>query len=392
MSPRSKKEYTETIFLRYKNASRKEKNLILNEFCATLNYHRKHAIRVLRKFKRFRKTQKQKPGRAPFYSQPQILKPLKKIWLTANLPCSKRLKAILPLWIPGYNELFGPLTPKVSQALLQISPATIDRILAHSRIRYKKHGRSTTKPGTLLRKQIPIQTNQWNESRPGFLEADSVAHCGDSLSGIFAYTLDFVDIATGWTEQRAIWGKGESDVLQQIKNIEQSLPFPLLGFDCDNGSEFLNHHLLRHFSQRKQPIHFTRSRPYHKDDNAHIEQKNWTHVRQWLGYQRLDNPKVVPLLNHLYTQEWRLFLNFFCPSVKLLHKQRIGSKTIKLHDSPKTPLQRILDSPSIPQQTKNPLSKQLEKLNPFVLRKAIEEKLKLIFDTCLEPLPKRSLR
>jgi hypothetical protein len=392
MSPRSKKEYTETIFLRYKKACRKEKNLILNEFCATLGYHRKHAIRVLRKFKRFRKTQNHKPGRAPFYSQPQILKPLKKIWLTANLPCSKRLKAILPIWIPGYNELFGPLTPEVSQALLQISPATIDRILSHSRIRYKKRGRSTTKPGTLLRKQIPIQTNQWNESRPGFLEADTVAHCGDSLSGIFAYTIDFVDIATGWTEQRAVWGKGETEVLQQIKDLEKSLPFHLLGFDCDNGSEFLNHHLLRHFSQRKQPIQFTRSRPYHKDDNAHIEQKNWTHVRQWLGYQRLDNPKVVHLLNNLYTQEWRLFLNFYSPSVKLLHKERIGSKTIKHHDTPKTPLQRILDSPSIPKQTKTILSKQLETLNPFMLRKAIEEKLKLIFDTCLEPLPKRSLR
>jgi hypothetical protein len=392
MSPRSKKEYTETIFLRYKKASRKEKKLILNEFCTTLAYHRKHAIRVLRKFKRFRKTQKQKPGRPPFYSQPQILKPLKKIWLSANLPCSKNLKALLPLWIPGYNELFGPLTPEVSQALLQISPATIDRILAPSRIQYKKHGRSTTKPGTLLKNQIPIQTNQWNESRPGFLEADSVAHCGDSLSGSFAYTLDFVDLATGWTEQRAIWGKGESNVLQQIKNVEKSLPFPLLGFDCDNGSEFLNHHLLRHFTQRKQPIQFTRSRPYHKDDNAHIEQKNWTHVRQWLGYQRLDNPKVVPLLNHLYTQEWRLFLNFFSPSVKLLRKERIGSKTIKHHDSPKTPLQRILASPSIPQQTKTSLSKQLETLNPFVLKKAIEEKLKLIFDNSHEHLPQRPLR
>jgi len=392
MSPRSKKEYTETVFLRYKNASRKEKKLILNEFCTTLSYHRKHAIRVLRKFKRFRKKQNKKPGRASLYSQPQILKPLKKIWLAANLPCSKRLKAALPIWIPGYIEFFGPLTPEVSQALLQISPSTIDRILSPVRIHSQKRGRSTTKPGTLLRNQIPIQTNQWNQSQPGFLEADTVAHCGDSLSGTFAYTIDFVDIATGWTEQRAIWGKGETDVLKQIQDIEKSLPFPLLGFDCDNGSEFLNHHLLRHFSQRKHPIQFTRSRPYHKDDNAHIEQKNWTHVRQWLGYQRLDNPNVVPLLNNLYSQEWRLFLNFYCPSVKLIRKERIGSKTIKHHDNPKTPRQRILDSPLISLQTKNTLSKQLENLNPFVLRKAIEDKLKLIFDTCLQPPPQRSLR
>src|SRR5208337_4542570 len=207
------------------------------------------------------------------------------------------------------------------------------------RIQYKKRGRTTTKPGTLLRKQIPIKTNQWDESRPGFLEADTVAHCGDSLSGMFAYTIDCVDIATGWTEQRAVWGKGETDTLEQIKQIEKALPFPLLGFDCDNGGEFLNYHLLRHFTKRDKPVQFTRSRAYHKDDNAHVEQKNWTHVRQWLGYQRLDDPKVVPLLNNLYALEWRLFHNFFFPSVKLLSKQRVGSKTIKYHDSPKTPYQ-----------------------------------------------------
>ena len=276
--------------------------------------------------------------------------------------------------------------------MLTISPATIDRVLTPTRIQYKKRGRTTTKPGTLLRNQIPIQTNQWNESHPGFLEADTVAHCGDSLSGMFAYTIDCVDIATGWTEQRAVWGKGETAVLQQIKDIERSLPFPLLGFDCDNGSEFLNHHLYRHFEQRKKSVQFTRSRAYHKDDNAHVEQKNWTHVRQWLGYNRLDNPKAVPLLNSLYSQEWSLFHNFFSPSVKLIAKERIGSKTIKHHDNPKTPYQRILDSPHIPPQIKNSLSTQLETLNPFVLRKAMEEKLKLIFNTCTESPSQQPLR
>ena len=210
MRPRSKREYVEAIFVRYRNASRKLKGSILNEFCATLNFHRKHAIRLLRKFKRFRKTKTKRPGQAPFYSQPSILKPLKKIWLTANLPCSKRLKAILPLWIPGYTQSIGPLPPEVVQALSRISPATIDRILSPTRIHYKKRGRSTTKPGTLLRNQIPIKTNQWNESLPGFLEADTVAHCGESLTGMFAYTIDAVDIATGWTEQRAVWGTGET--------------------------------------------------------------------------------------------------------------------------------------------------------------------------------------
>jgi len=379
MSPRSKKEYVETIFQRYKQATRRQKNLILDEFCATLGYHRKHAIRLLRNYKCFQKPKKNKRGRIPIYSHPSILKPLKKIWLAANLPCSKRLKAIIPLWLSGYIQSFEKLSPQVSHALLQISPPTIDRLLLPSRLHYKKRGRATTKPGTLLRHQIPLKTNQWNESRPGFLEADTVAHCGSSLLGMFAYTLDCTDIATAWTEQRAVWGKGQTGVLEQIRHIENSLPFPLLGFDSDNGGEFLNYHLFRHFAQRKKPVQFTRSRAYHNQDNAHIEQKNWTHVRQWIGYDRLDNPQTVPLLNDLYTQEWRLFHNFFNPSVKLLEKERIGSKTLKHHDSPKTPYQRILESPHISPQVKQNLSKQLETLNPFVLRKIVDEKLKKIF-------------
>lgn len=379
MSPRSKREYREAVYLRYKNASRREKTAILNEFCATCGCHRKHAIRVLKRFKRFIKPQTKTRGKPPIYQNEAIGKPLKEIWLAANLPCSKRLKVILPIWLPGYVQLFGQLPADVTSALLRISPPTIDRILKPIRIHYTKRGRSTTKPGTLLRKKIPIKTNQWDELRPGFLEADTVAHCGESISGIYVNTIDFVDIATGWTEQRAVWGKGESAVLEQIKNIEKMLPFPILGFDCDNGGEFLNYHLIRHFTERKQPVHFTRSRAYHKDDNAHIEQKNWTHIRQWLGYDRLDNPRVVSLLNNLYTKEWRLFHNFFCPSVKLLAKERIGSKTIKHHDLPKTPYQRIMDSPHIHESVKRSLSQQLEILNPFMLRKTMDKKLKIIF-------------
>ena len=379
MSPRSKREYREAIHLRYKNATRCEKTAILDEFCATCGYHRKHAIRVLRGFKRFTEPKAKRRGKLPVYQNEAITKPLKEIWLAANLPCSKRLKPMMPIWLPGYVELFGELSPDVLQALLKISAPTIDRILKPTRIHYTKRGRSTTKPGTLLRKQIPIKTNQWDETHPGFLEADTVAHCGDSTSGMYANTLDFVDIATGWTEQRAVWGKGETGVLEQIKYIETNLPFPLLGFDCDNGGEFLNYHLMRHFMERKQHVQFTRSRAYHKDDNAHIEQKNWTHIRQWLGYDRLDNPKVVPLLNNLYANEWRLFHNFFCPSVKLIAKERIGSKTIKHHDSPKTPYQRITESPHIRETVKRSLIKQLEKLNPFLLRKIMDKKLKRIF-------------
>jgi hypothetical protein len=382
MSSKSKREYLEAIYLRYRRSSRKKKAAILDEFCAACGYHRKHAIRLLRKFRRFIKQSNKKTGRTSLYNKVAILKPLKKIWLTANLPCSKRLKAVLPLWLPGYVQEYGNLPLEVAKALIDMAPATMDRILKPVRVQYKGRGRSTTKPGTLLRKQIPIKTNQWDESRPGFLEADTVAHCGTSMAGMFAFTIDGVDIATGWTEQRAVWGKGETDVLKQIKDIEASLPFPLLGFDSDNGSEFLNHHLLRHFTERKQRVQFTRSRAYHKDDNAHVEQKNWTHVRQWLGYHRFDIPELVPLLNKLYKTEWRLFHNFFCPSVKLIEKQRIASKTIKRYDIPKTPYQRVMDSPVIAPAIKQNLTELFNSLNPFHLRKAMEDKMKKIFLLC----------
>jgi hypothetical protein len=379
MSPRSKKEYTEAVHKRYKHASRSEKKVILDEFCATTGYHRKYAIILLKGFKRFRKPVRKKRGRKARYRKDEIIKPLKKIWLAANLPCSKRLKAILPLWLPGYHERFGMLPLDVVQALRHISPATIDRVLKPVRTKYGRHGKSTTKPGTLLRRQIPIAVNQWDETRPGFLEADMVAHCGDTTAGMYISTLDLVDIATGWTEQRAVWGKGERGVLEQIADVESSLPFPLLGFDCDNGSEFLNYHLLRHFTERTKPVSFTRSRAYHKDDNAHIEQKNWTHVRQWLGYDRFDDPSLVDLLNDLYRNEWRLFHNFFCPSVKLIAKERVGSKTIMRHDIPRTPYQRIMLSNHISEPIKQYLAKELETLNPFMLRETMEAKLKKIF-------------
>jgi len=379
MSPRSKREYTEAIHKRYKHASRSEKKGILDEFCATTGYHRKYAIVLLKGFKRFRKPVRKRRGPKPKYKKDEIIKPLKTIWLAANLPCSKRLKAILPLWLPGYTQRFGILPLDSVQALRHISPSTIDRLLKPVRARYGKHGRSTTKPGTLLRKQIPIGANQWDETRPGFLEADMVAHCGETTAGTYVSTLDLVDIATGWTEQRAVWGKGERGVLEQIADVEASLPFPLLGFDCDNGSEFLNYHLVRHFTERTKPVSFTRSRAYHKDDNAHVEQKNWTHVRQWLGYDRFDNPSCVDLLNDLYRNEWRLFHNFFCPSVKLIAKERIGSKTIKRHDIPRTPYQRIMLSIHVQESTKQSLTKTLETLNPFMLREAMEKKLKTIF-------------
>ena len=383
MSPRSKKDYLEAIFPRYKKAKRRsQKTKILDEFCKVCGYHRKHALRLLGKFRRFIKPKLRQRGKPSVYKQPAVLAALERIWLDANMPCSKRLIVVIPLWLPHYP---GGLNLNVIKPLTKISPSTIDRVLKHSRKKYKHVNISTTKPGTLLRKQIPIKTNQWEEFRPGFLEADTVAHCGGSMSGDYVNTVDFVDIATGWTEQRAVWGKGEIGVLEQIKDVEESLPFLLRGFDSDNGGEFLNHHLLRHFTNnpnRKTPIQFTRSRAYKKDDNAHVEQKNYTHVRQFLGYRRFDNPKIIDLLNDLYKNEWRLYHNFFLPSVKLIEKERIRSKIIKKHDQPKTPYQRVLDADSsdVSIQNKHKLTEQLEYLNPFELKKIINKKIQKILN------------
>lgn len=377
MSPKSKKEYLAAVYPRYQKARTIiEKSAILTELCIVCGYHRKHAIRLLAvRYSQKRLTAKR--GRRSYYADPRIVEALKTLWLGSGMPCSKRLKVIIPLWLPSYP---GELNGAVIQALKSVSPATMDRLLRPIRRTYKTRGLSTTRPGSLLRKQIPIKTNQWDERRPGFLEADTVAHCGGSTLGQYANTVDTVDILTQWTEQRAVWGKGEAATLEQVQDIEQSLPFALLGFDSDNGGEFINAHLVRHFLGRKAPIQFTRSRPYKKDDNAHVEQKNYTHVRQWLGYDRFDDPRIVELLNDLYKNEWRLYFNFFIPSVKLIDKIRVRSKLIKKHDLPKTPYQRVLEAPDkyVSAQTKQKLKEQFKTLNPFELKKRIDQKIKKI--------------
>jgi hypothetical protein len=282
-----------------------------------------------------------------------------------------------PLWLPDFDDFIIP--DDVKEKLYTISAATIDRLMAPGRKKFKKRGLATTKPGALIKRHIPIKTQQWDETKPGFIEADTVAHCGDSTAGMFAYTLNCVDIATGWTEQRATWGKGERGIVKAIENIEKSLPFPLLGFDCDNGSEFLNWHLYRYLTNdRKKPVQFTRARAYHKNDNAHIENKNWTHIRQYIGYQRFDQAEIVDLLNQLYTTEWRLYFNYFIPSVKLIEKERIGTKINKKYDQPKTPVQRLLESEDIPEKTKRMLRTQWKTLNPFKLQKQISRKIKIL--------------
>ena len=379
MSPRARMEYLESIVIRYRKSSKKKKSVILDEFCTTTGYNRKYAIFLIYTFKHFTKPKPKKRGRPSKYNCPEVLEALRRIWLAANLPCSKRLKAILPAWLKFYHKEYGHLSVPAVKLLLKISAPTIDRILKPFKAKYKTKGRCATKPGTLLKEHILVKTDQWSESKPGFLEADTVALCGGSLEGDFIYIIGYTDIATTWGEQRAVFGKGETAVLEQTKDVENMLPFKLLGFDCDNGSEFLNWHLLRHFAKRPNPVQFTRSRPYHKDDNAHVEQKNWTQVRQWLGYSRFDNPDVVPLLNDLFRNEWRLYHNFFMPSVKLLEKKQVAAKTIKRYDKSKTPYQRALESPDVETSVKRTLKEQFETLNPFWLRKAIDAKLKKIF-------------
>ncbi len=379
MSPKSKEEYTFIIVKRYKRARFSAKSAILNEYCAVTGLHRKSAIRKLNTFKLFQKKKKSKPGPKSIYNTTEIKSPLKTIWLKSNLLCSKNLKPAIAIWLPSFEQSFYPLKQNVKKALLKISPATIDRILKPIRPKYKTRGRSCTKPGTLLRKHIPIATDQWTVDRPGFIEADTVHHCAESTAGQYVLTVDFVDIFSGWTEQRAVFGKGETATKEQIQNVENSIPFKILGFDSDNGSEFLNYTLLKYFTDRPAPIAFTRSRAYHKNDNAHIEQKNWTKVREWIGYQRFEDIRAVALLNDLYKNEFRLLNNFFLPSVKLIAKQRIGSKMIKKHDKPLTPYQRLLNSKHIDQTIKNQLTQTFESLNAFELRNIIDRKLNKVF-------------
>lgn len=382
MSPMAKREYLEAMRLRYFGATKRaEKTRILDEICATTGYDRKYVTRQMARRSAGRKAKKRR-GRTSIYDDPRIIKPFKAIWRAANFPCSKRLKAMIPIWLPSYERIHGALDPVLWTKLQTISPATIDRLMLPLRLQHTGRGRTTTKPVGLLRSQIPIQTGQWEETRPGFIEADTVAHCGQKMAGEFVFTLDCVDIATGWSEQRAVWNKLATDVVQQMRSIEKALPFELLGFDADNGSEFINEILLRHFLSRQKPVRFTRSRAYKKNDNAHVEQKNWTHVRQWIGYGRIEEPKAIEMLNNLYANEWRLFHNFYCPSVKLIAKERLGSKVIKKHDAPKTPYERVMVSELVSDYRKQVLREIFLNTNPFMLRKAIDQKLNEIFKLC----------
>jgi len=375
MGRKSKQEYLLAIWGRYQRVGRRFKSKILDEFCEVCGYSRKYAIGLLHRKPGQRR---KRPGPRRRYDA-QVLEPLKFLWLKSEQMCFKRLKAALPLWLPFYEQKHGSLSESVRAKLLRISPATIDRLLKKTRARYPAKGLCGTRCGRHLKQQIPIRTDNRDIDRPGFLEADTVAHCGTSMAGSFIWSLTFTDIFSQWTENRAVWNKGATHVLAQVKDLEQGLAFELLGFDVDNGSEFLSFHLWRYLLDRPRPVPMTRSRPYRKNDQAHVEQKNWTHVRQLLGYDRLEQQELIPLINDLY-RTWGLFHNFFCPTLKLRRKLRQGSKTIRKYFAPQTPFQRLLDSAHLTNQQKDGLRAQYLKLNPLELKEQLEQKLKLVFD------------
>ena len=377
MGKNERQAYLKAIRTRYRRARKKVKVTILDEFCAVCGYHRKYAIRLLNQ--RGKPRRKRRAGRKPVYASAELLTALKRIWFASDQMCSKKLKAAIPLWLPFYETVYKTLTPETQDKLSSISAATIDRVLKTVRVAHGRKGLSGTKPGSLLKNQIPIRTHFWDVSQPGFMEADTVAHCGNSLAGDFVWSLTMTDILTTWTENRATWNKGAHGVLVQIQDIELRLPFALQGFDCDNGSEFLNYHLARYFTDHPSVTSFTRSRPHRKNDNAHVEQKNWSHVRQLFGYDRFEDPNLVDLMNDLYVNEWSLNQNHFCPNMKLQEKKRINSKYYKKYDPPRTPYDRVLASNHITDAAKERLKTVHKSLNPFILKRKIEKKLRVIF-------------
>ena len=348
---------------------------ILDEFCQVCDYNRKYAIRL------FNGPTPQKPktmvrkGRRATYGA-KVIASLTAIWEAAGYPCSVRLKAVLPLWLPWAIKRMA-LTAPVQKQLLLISPPTIDRRLKGKRGQLKKRLYGRTKPGTLLKHHIPIKTDNWDVKTPGFTEIDLVSHSGNSASGEFLHSLNVTDIHTTWVESRAVMGKSQIGVLSAMQDIEQALPFKLLGMDSDNGSEFINYHLKTFCDQKG--IQLTRGRPYKKDDNAHIEQKNFTHVRKILGYLRYDSLAAQKAINELYQNELRIFQNLFLPSMKLIKKSRVGSKLMRSYDKPQTPLERVLQCPQADPVKIEQLKRPGDQTDPFELAKRIEHKLERIF-------------
>ena len=375
MSQEMKENWLPKVRARYQKRSREGKTRMLNELCEDHGYERKYAIKLvngsLPKF-----NGRSRPGPVPQY---EIIEPIvRQIWLAAEQPCGKRLVPILRQWLPFYERRFGEVSSRQRKLVGKVSSATVDRLLIGARAEYPGWGRCGTKPGSLLKTEIPIRTGTWDLTQPGYLEADSVAHCGTSLAGSFVWSLTYTDIFSGWTEGRAVWNKGAAGVLAATQDVEEALPFGLLGFDCDNGSEFLNHHLWAYLAQRGSPVEFTRSRPYHKDDNAHVEQKNWMWPRQLLGYVRLEDSELVARISTVYKDVWGPLHNFFLPCLKLKKKWREGSHWRKRYELPQTAFDRLCRPGLLDLKQRKQLRERYASLDPFILKDDLEKQLKQI--------------
>jgi len=375
MSKLTRIELLRKLRRRYESAGAEHKRKLLDQAQQLLGYHRKSAIRALRELA-VMKAPVILTGR-PVEYEPELLVPwLRPIWQATDYACGRRLVAMLPEWIPAYEQHERGMPGEVREKLLLASGRTLDRLLEP--LRAQGTGRSLTRPGTLLRQQIPIRGSLWEEGRAGWLEVDTVALCGGSVAGEFVWMVDGVDYATTWVEVRAMWGRGQVGTLAALQDVEANLPFCLLGLDSDNGGEFLNHHVLKWLQKRPQPVFMTRSRPYKKDDNAHVEQKNWTHVRQCFGYERHDNPEVVAPINELVKGAYGQLLNYFHASLKLERKERKGGKVQRIYGAAQTPLTRVLASAEVSEATKKRLREHKAGLNPFALKQVVTRSLKAI--------------
>lgn len=361
---------------RYRLAqNRRMKTAVLDEFCELSGYHRKYAITVLRQPELAQKKASAPRKRGVSYSAKSI-EVIKFIWKAADYPWSGRLKEMLSQWLPHAKRHISGITPEIEAEVLSISARQIDRRLAGKKRALKRKMYGRTKPGTLLKHHIPVKTDCWDVTEPGFTEIDLVSHSGPHASGDFVHSMNITDIQTGWVETRALMGKGQTGVTDALDDIRQQLPFALKGLDSDNGSEFINHHLVRYCN--KDDIQFTRGRPYMKNDNAHIEQKNWTHVRKVFGWERYDSIEVQEAMNELYANELSLMMNLFQASVKLVEKIRTGSKVTRRYDNAKTPLDRLVEyhkDQALPLPVQRMLALR-ENLDPFELSAQIEKKLK----------------
>jgi len=372
MSLKSKRELLEVVRPRYLKAGKDEKQKMLDEFTSATGYHRKHAIRVLQNQVQVQNRLKRKTKAYKTIYCGEVVQALEEIWEIYGQICSKRLQPFLPEAIKVLERCKAmEFSQETKELLLKISSASIDRCLRPIRIQ-SPHGLSTTKPGSLLKSLIPVQTfTAWDEERPGFMEIDLVAHCANTTEGQYLNTLTCTDIATGWTDVTALPHRSQEAVSKAIHSMRQRLPFPLLGIDSDNGSEFINDLLYRYCMDKK--ITFTRSRPYKKNDQAHVEQKNWSVVRHTVGYDRWETEQELVILESIH-DDLRLYINFFQPSFKLIAKERIGNKTVKRYDTAKTPYQRVLERKDISLDAKARLVNLYLQLNPAELRRSIDLK------------------